>query len=787
VIHTLILTRDTNEIRFREIGWEIPVVPGRRPRSLFNTAAETPSLYAEVPLGDDAASAYLFQAAGEKLTLRPHPTRRRWFAGPRGEYRYVLATSDRRGHSNVVKNGERMGDWMALAGDEGGLVMACRDASRQHPKEFEVFPDRLAMRLFSHRGGDELDFRFEALVQRWGLTELDEDRLAPEDFKTIAAHESNAIGWSRTHELLVSPLPSEDPAATAVQLGRRHSREVFAHVDPHWIHRSRAMGPVYPKNTERFPEAERMVEHYMREYGTDFTPDRGYLGFVDYFAGPHYYYPGRWHQVYDVLTGYWTAYARSGDRDYRRIARGAAHAYFDCRLAHCDGPNKVRGLINYPGGAVFTGKSSLPYYWGDYTNYYQGNSSDLQRLLWDYYLTGYRRSRDLVEDYGEGLLRAWRPGRQVFCIRYVVRMLYQTYELTFDPRLRVLAEATASKEWYEPASEVLGTKNQPYRCTLYKTPFDMDIPVEIWRLTGARRYGKMAQAQARHNWRQTGVAGRQSGLGANFYYDQTGSPRVAADLFHFLRKQAGDSWQPEDESYIGITWSNLTRVMRGIPYAMDVVAATDADRKPLVSMLDFEVEGDTSKVFFSTDAQQATDMLLRRPAGKPYGTGLALVCHAFHGRRRASGQMLYRVTYSSSGSAEVRVPYDAMPGTYEIGLERPGPYTLIADRRTPLVVNPAGPWKPAYTRPGTKFYFKVPAGATEARIRFENGAILYGPDDIARNGGKPVRDWYELPGDNPGLWAFELTAPGAVEGHNFPAFFAMDDQSFYFEPEIVER
>lgn len=788
VIHTLVLTRDSNAVWFREIGWEIPVAPGPQPQALFNVNAADAAQCHAVSLADATNSAYLLQAQGLHLTLKPHPRQQRWIPQSQGQYVCTLAALERDRQERVLFEGERMGDWMALTGRRGGLLMACRDTARQHPKEFEVFADKMVLRLFSNRGGAELDFRSKTLVQRWGLTALGADELDPAVTAKIAAHDSNAIGWSRTHALLIAPLPAEQPAPTAARLGRLHTGEVFAHTDPAWIYRSRAMGPLYPKDPARFPEAEKAVEYYMRICGTDRTPGDIYHGFVDYFTGPHYTYPQRWYQVYDLLTCYWTVYARSGDRAYRRTAQGAVRAYMDAWLAHCDGPRKVRGLIMNSGGESFTGKSSLPYYWETTTGFDWGNGTDLKRVLWDYQLTGYRRSRDIVRNYGDGLLRAWHPDGQVFNALMVVRLLYQVYELTWDPRLRALAEATNTQRFYNPLGDMRITKNRAYKSTTYKTAYDVDIPVEVWELTGGRCHLDVAVPLAEYQWRKAGLGGRATGLAANFLYYHQPNPALAADLAHFLRREPGAAYQPETGEYVGVTWSNIARYLRGLVYAMDVVAATDADRRPPAALLDFEFDDPPCSVFLYTDAEQATELLVRMPGASQVGQtgeGLLLIPHAFHNRQQFPGQELHQVNYISGGGMRVRIPYDAMPGAYEIRLAQPGAYQIIADRRTPLVIHRAGVWQPAFTMPATRVYFRVPQGVTDARIWFENGAVLFAPDGRPHNDGTPVRGWCDLPADRPGLWGFDLAVPGKVEGRNFPPFYTMGDPEFYFEPQLA--
>ena len=60
-----------------------------------------------------------------------------------------------------------------------------------------------------------------------------------------------------------------------------------------------------------------------------------------------------------------------------------------------------------------------------------------------FYLTGDRRSKDILEEYAEGLKKFWSPDRARNALAlYTMRALVQTYAITWDPALRELAEAT---------------------------------------------------------------------------------------------------------------------------------------------------------------------------------------------------------------------------------------------------------------------------------------------------------------------------------------------------------
>ena len=93
-------------------------------------------------------------------------------------------------------------------------MIACKEAARQHPKEFAVAAGSINLCLFSGRAGEELDFRMTTLVKKWNLAEWVEKsvsayqrRQAGEDaLEKIAKYESNAAGWAKTHDLLIAPV-----------------------------------------------------------------------------------------------------------------------------------------------------------------------------------------------------------------------------------------------------------------------------------------------------------------------------------------------------------------------------------------------------------------------------------------------------------------------------------------------------------------------------------------------------------------------------------------------------
>jgi len=306
VTHTLVLCRDTNEVWFQDVGWELAVEPGAGPRAVFGVSRDEWQESLAQPVGG-AQAAYMLQ--DEHFRFR------------QGRNHFVVAAFDRDAKPTTVSEGEECGDWAMLSGAGGGLVFACKDAARQHPKEFEVRRDRVVLHLFSHRAGEELDFRTESLIKRWGLRgwytrALDATPAKVDEYvKKVSAYESNAVGWAKTHELLFAPVEPQAPIARVAQLCRLHSQPVHAMADPAWICGTRAVAAIHPRDPKRFPRHEKMIDAGV-EHEIALLSAWGDYGFVDYFAGPHYQTgnPRRYGLSYTLRGDLWLVYARSGSR-----------------------------------------------------------------------------------------------------------------------------------------------------------------------------------------------------------------------------------------------------------------------------------------------------------------------------------------------------------------------------------------------------------------------------------------------------------------------------------------
>lgn len=789
ITHTLVLSRDTNEVWFRDIGWELRTEQPEQAAALFGTSREDWRESASVPL-DEGGSAYMLQDSHY------------FFA--HGENHFEVATVDADGERALVTEGEECGDWAALLGPQGGLAVSCREAALQHPKEFEVRPDRLTMHLFSGRAGEELDFRPETLAEKWDLLTWydaavsEAHRLSHEEvMEKMRAHTSNAIGWSKTHDLMFVPCgPMAAPRETLGHLSHLHSRPVFALADPAWVCSTGAMKPIHPRDPERFPIVETAISTAIEQWHQRIATWGDY-GFVDYYGGPHLGYRREYvHQkrysgiTYTLRPDLWLMYARSGHRDTRRFVADSVRTDFDGKSAHWDGPKKIAGLFvsdsgsDLPIGGVRKGQ--LPFYWESATTPHISSSTTMNNYAWYYYLTGYRRAADYIAEYNEGIKRLWTPARANRDARQLVlmRMLVGGYAFTWDPELRAMAEATFDAI-HRPDAPVgfiqeRGNFDQPYSTT-YKTQVDIRALLEAWEVLGSPRYYDCSMRLSRWLWQKylgewPLTYTNPLGITGAFLYDETGDPRYAQGLAIAVR-QAASGYDPETRTMFGAdSAEKMTFLLEGVADAERVLVESGADREPVTSWAGFEDFGNRSGFVFRKPQGQALAFDIDTPEGfKVIPAGADSIEH----------EGLPWVKQETYDAQSIAVPADAPAGEYEIVADTFGQQMVVADTRVPLVIHAPDYWRPAPPQaPAVRYCFRVPEGAASPRIMFEGSALLYAPDGEAWPGEEPQHGLVELPAEMPGMWAFEPVDNQLVRTWNIPPFFTVEDPEGYFEPAI---
>lgn len=751
ITHHFVLTRDSNAVWFREAGWDFDLEGWQAGEALF--AAPRGEAGAGEPVGLDGQTA---------LVAQIHHRR---YGGDADRI------ASRIGEMVLERDGE-MGDWAAGVGIDRALLIGCSETARQHPKAFHVSPGRIGIDLFHSGGGEELDFRVETLLKRWNAG----GKLKPELVEATGKQRTNAVGWSKTHFLVLSPIVSEEPGAAASAFGSAFARPVFASADPQWVYETRVAGPLYPRDRNRFPEAENFIDSGF-EYWNSEQDFLGEYGYVDFFAGPHHTrdFPqgqGRFRASYTLRNAFWLLYLRSGERKFREMAQGTNRTYLDSYLASWDGPERIKGLYIHSVGTDDP-FASLPFYWEGFTRPGFGTHTNLNQFLFDYYLTGNPRAKAGVLEYAEGLKRWWASNRTDWRILAVLRAANQAYGLTWDPALRLIQEEILN-EVYAPASPIYQTADgRPYRSSTYKTQEDLSALIEGWELHGTARYFNLADATSRYWWNSLKPGDRfERGRSGAFLWASGGDASIAMRLWNAVREES--ALAPEGNS------AQAVFRFQGIPYALSVVERTNADRELLTSWAGAEIITGRGGFVVRKDPGKRleADLLfphaagfLPAPAQFPIGTVSQI------------GLRLMTLESGFQEASRLCIPAETEPATLFFRAAEGQSNMVFLNESAPLVLYAEGWWKPvpASMSPAASIFFKVPDSNTSAFIHFERSAILHSPVGATRNEGQVVSGKVEIPPGSAGLWSFSPVEEGAVRLAGIPPVFSFDSASPLFD------
>jgi hypothetical protein len=695
-------------------------------------------------------------------------------------------------------------------------MLACREAARQHPKEWEVTGKHIVMRLFSPRGGEELDFRTPTLLKKWNLPDLIKDhsylgyRYLDQTMEGVLASapklSSNAVGWAKTHQLMIAPLPGQGASEAAARYSGPLTFPVYLHVSPQWIYDTGVFGPLHPRDPQRFPQAEAVLDAVVRFYDRRDTRT-GLFGIMDYGSGPIPFPSGQHEEIGECLR-YRSNYnyrrdvlllaARSADRQTRDIAERVCRSMADLAFAHWEGPNRVRGGWNLPHGneGLIAAHPSLPYWWEGITSFEPAASSQPDDLIYLYYLTGDRRARDVLLAYFDALSRDWTPAKarqQFFFLRYLAQF-FLAYEFTMDPRFAEMARASLDVAYDADAD--LGLNQWVYAET-YKVMQDISYLIRASSLMTDPRLQKLAQRRGEFlftvnlGWLERYQCSQGMNL-SNLYRHQ---PRAAiAEEMASLLRRMGAFLNDEGKlvNYYDMAYAaaRVGALMNPVMFGQDVLARSNADRRPQASWVAARFD---SVVRF--DINQADlvvgGVYLRKPnreavtvhySGADPGKGVQVT---MIDEPPVYGERMSRIEATlGATSGSIHLAKYAPTGVYRISGWNE--LYVMADQRLPMVLHAPALWgKLDREKPAAPIYFNVPENAQDPKIEFIAGsARLTMPDGQPFQGGKPVTGVISLNAKAPGLWSFSSEERVYIRVHNLPPFFAFRDPESYFEPVL---
>ncbi len=760
VTHTLVLNRSTNEVWFTDVGWELSVPETTEPSmAYFGTSLTEWHNRDSIALTKDRPSAYMLQDSH--------------YALGHGKNHFSVMDEDINGKSKLIDEETECGDWAALKGKEQGFFFYCRDAALQHPIEFEVKRDKINLHLFSGRSGEELDFRAKTLVKKWDLGDwycktvaLIHQQKVDTIIKRVSGYSSDAIGWSKTHEIVFAPVSEKEPTDSFTGIAHLHDEPVYAMVEPDWLCQSKALGAIHRQDKTQFRDAEREIEASANEWMRH-IPEWGDYGFVDYGMGPHEDYVDKLasqyrycFSTYTMRPDFWLLYARSGNRSYRRFAELTNRGQMDACMVHWSSKSKTKGLftsaesVDGPVGSATIGM--LPFYWEQITVMHNESAANLNSMIWDYYLTGNRRSKDVIYEYADGVKKVCTPKEMKRNGRPLVllRMLTQSYAFTRDPELKQLASATMDMIYHQDANLGLWQNRKyfdsPEENTLYKTNVDIRSLIEAWNVFGEPRYFETAKKIARYWWLKTLghwplIYSNPQGVIGSFLYDATKNAEYATGLAIQLH-EAITAFDSVSGSVAGTESADKTTFLfEGIPYAEDVLASAGLGDTLPSNWIGYDDFGLGTTVRFTKNKGQSVHFDIIPP--KDF-----LVY--------SQDKKIMPWNYKENEFQEsIEVPANAPEGTYDIVSKQNGQHLVVSDSKTALtLLVPEGVWRPSPNQDFHRQYFFYDSPQNKsAQISFEGTARLYEPDGTGWNNGLPVHGTITLPADNPGLWGFQPT------------------------------
>ena len=395
VFHTFIITADTDQVHYQNIGYTIPF--GSR-TFCFGTPYVSSGTFDSrtIKLG----GAHLLQR--DDLCYKVHE------------------------HGQFKEEGEKSEGWVT-AGHPGRFLTLCvKDFWQQFPKELEVLTDQVNVHFWPRhsetpiRTGENLSIR--NVYQQWFAHEgpilnfkVPEEVLPfvkqdSEKYNYPSAKVANAIGLAKSHEMLLYFHPDDWERAESRNVNRVFQDAPAAVVDPDWFCATEVFGTMFPKTDGKYPRIERAIDETIACIMRHRLMDRDY-GMFNYGDSHHNWdwQNRRWnlHRIWRNTHHGWTRwpwlmFARTGRKDLLDWAESNARHVAD--VDHCHFAPKEFVGIGYPREKLVGGICDYKgfVHWASGGRLCYNSAADA--MIWHYYLTGNQRSLTAALEHGVALV-----------------------------------------------------------------------------------------------------------------------------------------------------------------------------------------------------------------------------------------------------------------------------------------------------------------------------------------------------------------------------------------------
>ncbi|MDP6116956.1 MAG: hypothetical protein QGG53_34270 [Planctomycetota bacterium] len=442
ISHKFIVTEDTNELWFRDIGMRIG----------FGTKVSTATATLNDGPEQSSVTGREISANEEVVSVQsefPH------FGSSESQFKIIDAANPER----ALETGEVAGDWCDLSSKSMGLAVQLPGFAQQFPKAFRLSSDAIQIKFWASESKKELDYRTRQIVKNY----FGHDWI-PENHASLA-HKNNAQGTAKIHDVWLYPHVGAFSQEIRRNIGGSLNA-IYAAADPEWTAATGAFGPIHHKDTKNFAKAEGAIEDYFDRTvlaPTQVFPQTGYLYWGMYpYTSWEFRKTGEWyphsHRLsrfleYNLRRSMWVLYARSGNRKYRDYAKRYTRCLGGLGMSNWDSTLK-------PAGWFVMGEWHSPINWGHFhesawiagrpefrspvSNLSWASCTDVIQFVHDYFLTGDFHSRDMARLWIDAMSRelAWDIDKALVFYRLeaFLRILGSAYELEQDQQIYDFAD-----------------------------------------------------------------------------------------------------------------------------------------------------------------------------------------------------------------------------------------------------------------------------------------------------------------------------------------------------------
>lgn len=767
VMYTWLMTEDSRKLRFRDIGFSLPLRSRQAGLWMEDGSVKTGAVSAD---------------------------------NPQSLVQYDFDRSKLNGQEAAAQT---LG-LVTAGGPQGVCALALRDFRQLFPKEFTVTPDRLTFHVWPAHGVTDPNRKIEDanLQYIWYAHEgevLDfqapeayyshQEGLSENEYRYLrSSANANGMGMAKTHEMWITLTPSsavDDPAQSVMARALADPPSCLA--DPAAMCASGVFGAMQPYSPEQFPSYEKLIsENFDAEQRMQaFTRDYGMWNFGDSHTSWDMA-KRRWNEAYRTWRNThhgaprvpWLLYVRSGDPKYLRYAIRNTRHIMDIDYCHYSTPEFE--ALDYPRGKL---KGALNDYKG-IVHWHSGNrltdyNSMTDYALWYYHMTGDRWGFEVAQDWAEAVKAKFTAPFGYRSGTGTMSALVDFYAETRDESYRPIIESFFN-HLTTKVQNVNGTVKYSDHVLSYWPQYrDKIIPMgafpewenyapwieRYWDLTHSDAAKKALVAWA--DAYLEGFGDMSSLWGTREYmnilayaYLVTKDPKYLGRGVWECDKAVGSVYQGDDELLKGFMQSGQVSlggyIIQRLPTFMKALAEYGQPVAPdplMVATVGFQLPFERTRPTIDGKSVkiETTEVLVFDAEDVAFEV-TAHTGHSYPERRyqvkllAPDGKPVFEATeIVPKGNRDfvVKVPADGQKGLYRLLVGAEGSMGRVMD---PIVVTPALPVAfplagKITPHAGARYFLYVPTGAREVAMTFEpinNGSVTVQattPDTKARTVG----------------------------------------------------